>query len=150
MPNTGPEFAHAYLMHRTPLLEVLEQIPADKSDFAAWEGGMSFHRLTDHLSASSLRMDMMLQGQTPGKIEPTPDFSQALERLRASTQSANARLNNLTGEQLSTVIEVFGGRKMPVAALVDFLIQHEAHHKGQIWMMARMIGLQPPMFVQMG
>ncbi|MFD1732035.1 DinB family protein [Deinococcus malanensis] len=30
------------------------------------------------------------------------------------------------------------------------MVSHEAHHKGQVWMMARMIGIKPPMYVKMG
>lgn len=39
---------------------------------------------------------------------------------------------------------------MPLYGLIDFMVQHEAHHKGQIWLMARMIGLEPAMFVKAG
>ena len=54
----------------------------------------------------------------------------------------------LTDEHLSSIVEAFGGRKMPASALADFMIAHEAHHKGQVWVMARMTGVQPPMFVK--
>jgi uncharacterized damage-inducible protein DinB len=47
-------------------------------------------------------------------------------------------------------VPAFGGREMPVTALLDMIITHEAHHKGQVWVMARMIGVKPPRFVKMG
>ncbi len=136
-------------MHRNALISVLERVPADSADFKAWEGGMSFVRLTDHLSGSILRLNAMLQGETPVKIEPSNDWNAALERMKSSTPTAAALLEGLTEETLNRVIPVFG-TQMPIRGMIDFLISHETHHKGQIWMMARMIGLEPPMFVKIG
>ena len=110
---------------------------------------MSFIRLTDHLSASVMRLNAMLQGQTPDKMEPSSDWSTALERMKSSTTDATTQLEGLSIETLNRVIPIFG-TQMPVSAMIDFLISHETHHKGQIWMMARMIGLEPPMFVKLG
>jgi uncharacterized damage-inducible protein DinB len=147
--TNGERYAHTFMMHRGALIDLLETVPADKSDFAAWDGGMSFHKLCDHLSGSSNRMPAMIAGEVPAKVEPSADFVAAKARLNASTENAQALLAGLSDEQTSNIIEAFGGRKMPVSALVEFLIAHEAHHKGQVWMMARMIGIEPPRFVKM-
>ncbi len=150
MPNTGTEYARAFAMHRKPLIELLEKLPEDKASFSAWDGGMTFQRLSDHLSGSMERLGMMMSGQTPTKPEPSADWHAALERLRASTEATRAHFEALTPEQLASTVTGFGGREMPVHALVDGAIQHLAHHKGQIWTMARMNGLEPPMFMAMG
>ena len=149
MTTPGSAYARSFLMHRNALMSVLERIPADQAGFKAWEDGMSFMRLTDHLSGSIMRMNAMLQGQTPAKIEPSADWAAALERMKLSTADAAALLEGLDEETLNRVIPIFG-TQMPIAGMVDFLIAHETHHKGQIWMMARMIGLEPPMFVKIG
>jgi uncharacterized damage-inducible protein DinB len=147
--TNGERYAHTFMMHRGALLDLLEMIPADKGDFAAWDGGMSFHKLCDHLSGSTNRMPAMIAGEAPAKVEPSADFAAAKARLNASAESARALMAGLSDAQTSSIIEAFGGRKMPVSVLIEFLISHEAHHKGQAWMMARMIGVQPPMFVRM-
>jgi uncharacterized damage-inducible protein DinB len=147
--TNGERYAHTFMMHRGALLDLLEMIPDDKGHFAAWEGGMSFQKMCDHLSGSTNRMPAMIAGETPAKAEPSVDFAAAKARLSASAESARALLAGLSDEQISSMIEAFGGRKMPVSVMVEFLISHEAHHKGQVWMMARMIGVQPPMFVRM-
>ena len=147
--TNGERHAHTFMMHRGALLDLLGLIPADKGDFAAWDGGMSFHRLADHLSASINRVPAIIAGQAPGKAEPSADFMAAKEGLKVSAENARVLLSGLNDEQLSGMIEAFGGRKMPVSVLIEFLIAHEVHHKGQVWMMARMIGVQPAMFVKM-
>ena len=76
--------------------------------------------------------------------------SAALEAtLPEDFDHAATLLEGMSEETLNRVIPAFG-TQMPIAGMVDFLIAHEAHHKGQIWMMSRMIGLEPPMFVKMG
>jgi uncharacterized damage-inducible protein DinB len=150
MPYTGTEYARAFAMHRKPLIELLEKLPEDKASFSAWDGGMTFHRLSDHLSASMERLGLMMSGQTPTKPEPSADWHAALERLHASTEASRAQFAALTPEQLAATVTGFGGREMPVYVLVDGAIQHLAHHKGQIWMMARMNDLEPPVFMAMG
>ena len=149
MTVSGAAYARSFLIHRNALVSVLERIPADQAGFKAWENGMSFMQLTDHLSGSIMRLNAMLQGQAPAKVEPSGDWSAALERMKASTSNASALLENLSEETLSRVIPIFG-TQMPISGMIEFLIAHETHHKGQIWMMSRMIGLEPPMFVKMG
>ena len=149
MSTSSGAYARSFLMHRNALIGVLERIQAHRSDFKAWEGGMSFIRLTDHLSASVMRLNAMLQGQTPDKMEPSSDWSTALERMKSSTTDAATQLEGLSIETLNRVIPIFG-TQMPISAMIDFLISHGTHHKGQIWMMARRIGLERPMFVKLG
>jgi uncharacterized damage-inducible protein DinB len=147
---TGKNYARSFAMHRAALIELLEKIPAEQADFKAWDGGMSFTRLADHLSGSSVRMGKMMQGIKPDAIEPSSDFAASIERLKTNLSDTQAMLEGLTSENLQKVVPAFGGREMPLASLVDFMIQHEAHHKGQVWMMARMIGVEPAMFIKMG
>ena len=149
MVNSGSHYARSFSMHRQALISLLERVPADQANFKAWDGGMSFLGLSDHLTSSVSRMNAMLQGQTPTKLEPSADWAAALERIRSSTTDAVALLEGLSDESLTRVIPAFG-TQMPLHGMVDFLIAHEAHHKGQVWMMARMIGLEPPMFVKIG
>ncbi len=147
MAITGTEYAQSFSMHREALMGLLEQIPADQGEFTAWPEGMSFRRLADHLSASSGRVSAMMSGQAPKKLEPSADLRAAVERLREVTQNTKLALKGLTPEVLARVVPAFG-QEMPVHGMIDFMLAHEAHHKGQIWMMARMIGIEPPMFVK--
>ncbi len=147
---TPKSYARSFAMHRAALIELLEKIPAEQADFKAWDGGMSFTRLADHLSGSSIRMGKMLHGEKPEPIEPSPDFAAAIERLKTNLADTQAMLQGMTPEGLQKIVPAFGGREMPIANMVDFLIQHEAHHKGQVWMMARMVGIEPQMFIKMG
>ncbi len=150
MPYSAQEYAQALQMHRFPMLELLGQIPEDKGTFAAWDGGKSFIELTNHLAATNVRLLAMMKGEKPVSPEPATDLASARAALEGAGQNLTDTVSQLSSEQLSAVVEAFGGMKMPVYKLLDFAREHEAHHKGQLWTMARMIGVQPPMFVKFG
>ncbi|MBZ9749933.1 DinB family protein [Deinococcus sp. HMF7604] len=149
--NRSAVYARNFESHRAALLDLYGQLPEDQGNFAAWDGGLSFIGQADHLSGSAARFLNMIQGQAPGNLpEPSQTLIEARERLGHSMEAASQAMTAMTDEDLSRRIPAFGGREMPVAALLDAIIAHEAHHKGQVWVMARMVGVKPPMFVRMG
>lgn len=141
----------AFQSHRAALIDLYDQLPEEQANFAAWEGGMSFVRLADHLSASVNRVPAMLRGEKPDAPgAPSATLSDSRARLQSTLDAFVGTVSALSDDDLQRRIPAFGGREMPVWMLLDFITQHEAHHKGQAWMMARMIGVTPPMFVKMG
>lgn len=141
----------AFQSHRGALIDLYEQLPEEHAGFAAWDEGMSFTRLADHLSLSLDRASAMLAGRTPdGPGEPSATLADARARLQATQDAFVTTVSALGDDDLQRRIPAFGGREMPVWMLLDFITQHEVHHKGQVWMMARMVGVKPPMFVRMG
>ena len=150
MPRTGPEYAQSFLSHRSALLDLLEHLPEDQGNFAAWEGAMTFKGLLDHLNSSSRRMRSMMAGQKPEPAQPSASFAEAKAVMQHDAPEIGGFLSSLTEDDLSRTVAAFGGMQMPISALVAGMLEHEIHHKGQIWMMARMIGVQPPMFARLG
>ncbi|EYB66994.1 DinB family protein [Deinococcus phoenicis] len=150
--NAVARYADVFRMHRAALIACYELLPDEQGTFAAWEGGMSLIGIADHLAGSSQRLLGMLGEEAPAPlldVSGSADLPSARSRLQESTENALLALRALNEEDLGRHVQAFG-REMPVAALLDFLIQHEAHHKGQVWMMARMVGVKPPMFVKLG
>ncbi|PTA67070.1 DinB family protein [Deinococcus arcticus] len=149
--NRSAIYARNFESHRAALLDLYGQLPEDQGHFAAWDGGLSFIGQADHLSGSAGRLLSMIQGQAPGALpEASQSLTEARERLQQSMDAASQAMSAMSDEDLSRRVPAFGGREMPVAALLDAIIAHEAHHKGQVWVMARMVGVKPPMFVRMG
>jgi uncharacterized damage-inducible protein DinB len=150
MAYSGRAYAQAFMRHRGALLAFLDSIPEDKVNFRAWEGGMTLLELLDHLAHSGDRVLAMSRGEAPPKPTPATTLAEVRARLQDNAQQVVQALEGLTEEQLNQTVEAFGGRRMPVFTLLDFLREHEAHHKGQIWLMARMLGLEPPRYVKLG
>lgn len=143
--------ARQFTANRAALIELYDMLPGDQGHFAAWDGGMSFIGLADHLAGNATRIVDVIGGQGMGAPAPaSADLSEARERLRQTHEKVVSAVEALSDEDLNRRVPAFGGREMPVRALLDIITTHEAHHKGQVWMMARMVGVQPPMFVKMG
>lgn len=151
MPIPASEvYARTFLMHRGALLDLYDQLTEDQAHFSAWEGGMSFIGLADHLAGSSTRFLGLIAGEAPtAPGTGSATLHDARTRLATTTENAVAAMRGLTPDDLTRRVTAFG-REVPVTALLDTVIGHEAHHKGQVWMMARMVGLKPPMFVKLG
>lgn len=144
-------YAAAFQMHRAALQDLYAALPDDRGDFKAWEGGMSFVGLADHLSASSARLPAMLRGEKPALAAAgSADLAEARQRLADNAEQTVQMLAGMGDEDFNRCILAFGGREMPIGALMDFIVNHEAHHKGQAWLMARMLDIQPPFFVKLG
>lgn len=144
-------YARTFQSHRGALLDLYALLPEDQGTFSAWEGGLSFIGQADHLSVSATRFLSLVRGEQPGAAPaPSATLSEARERLQNTQEATAAAIGALSDEDLQRRVPAFGGREMPVTALLDLIISHEAHHKGQVWTMARMVGVQPPMFVKMG
>ena len=150
-PTRSQHYAAAFQMHRAALQDLYAAVPDDRGDFRVWEGGMSFAGLADHLSASVARLPAMLRGEKPAPAAAgSADLAAARQRLSESAGQTVQLLAGMSDEDFDRRIVAFGGREMPIGALMDFIINHEAHHKGQAWLMARMLGIQPPFFVKLG
>ena len=150
MSYLAQEYVQRFMMHRGALLDLLEKIPESQGEFKAWENGMSFISLTDHLTGSGINLTNIMTGKERVKLEPSISLSAATNRLKDATWQIEQTISGLSPEQLSQKVTAFGGREMPVFTILDFMREHEAHHKGQIWMMARMIGIEPPNLVKWG
>ncbi|GAA3997518.1 hypothetical protein GCM10022631_05160 [Deinococcus rubellus] len=144
-------YTAAFQMHRAALQDLYAALPDDRGDFKAWEGGMSFVGLADHLSATSARLPAMLRSEKPAPAAAgSANMQEARQRLADSSQQTVQMLAEMGDGDFDRHVVAFGGREMPVGALMDFIVNHEAHHKGQAWLMARMLDVQPPFFVKLG
>lgn len=150
MPYPAQEYAQLFQKHREALLDLLEQIPDEQGDTSAWQGGMTFKQMTDHLFSTGAGVVDMLSGGTWQRQAPSATLREAVARLRQNTQAVVQRFSTLSEDDLQGEVTAFGGAKWPAYQLIDFHREHEAHHKGQLWVMARQVGLEPPFFVRMG
>ncbi|THF87716.1 DinB family protein [Deinococcus sp. KSM4-11] len=143
--------ARQFQMHRAALIDLYANLPEEHANFSAWDGGMTFLRLADHLAGSAGRVVSMARGETPGAPPaPSESLADARDRLEHSQENVLATIRALSDDDLTRRGPGVGGQEMAVSELLDMLVTHEAHHKGQVWTMARMVGLTPGRYVKMG
>ncbi|WP_367306894.1 DinB family protein [Alicyclobacillus acidocaldarius] len=142
--------------HRDVLAPLVDSVPEDKLDFKPWDEAMSFRDLVWHiLSTSALFAAAAKAGRITDRPE-RPDLStkQALvQAISSFTDRTHADVASVTDEQFESLVDtkaVFG-RDLPVKVLLGSMIDHEVHHKGQLFVYARMMGAEKlPFFIHRG
>ena len=151
MPTQAQRAAQTFAAHRAALTSLLAEIPEEHAAHTPWDGAMTFVSLSDHLDVSAKGILAAIAGQAPSRdVVPSQSVQEARTRLLESGEQVRQAIAALSDDDLAREVLAFGGRSMPLGALAELLTMHEAHHKGQMWVMARQVGVKPPFFMQMG
>ena len=146
----NPEaFTKNLMMHRVPLHDLLDKIPEGKEETKAHDEGMSIAQTAFHILMSAERTAARLTGAEMQKPDPEMSFAEIKTALKANTETLKTELPGLTAEQLSSMVEAFGGQ-MPLSALLNIFKDHEVHHKGQLWTLARVADVEPGLMMKFG
>lgn len=148
--STKNVFVTNWLNHRKVLLAMLDTVQNENLQYKPWEKAMSLSTLVLHINGS---MDMFAHTVKNGVFTPPSTAKQAetIEELKAivaaDTASTKALLETLTDEQLEKEID-FHGMKMAGIDLLENGKDHEIHHKGQLFIYLRLLGIETlPFFV---
>lgn len=143
-----------WLRHRAVLPQILAQVPAEQVGFQPWEGAMSLGKLTVHTVAST---HFFLSAVASGEFTPqTPPDVSSMEELMQIVADYTAKsksvYESLKDAQLSEMLEAkFMKMTLPKQAFLASMRDHEVHHKGQLYVYARMAGAKEmPFFVSRG
>jgi uncharacterized damage-inducible protein DinB len=161
MPEYGaPELANGFLTVRRNTLQIAHDIPEDRYDFVAAPGTKSVSELLRHLIAApafqedvhGARPVQTLQGYDFGAMvgrmsaqERIPKTkTEILEALDAEGERIAAWLRSLTPDFLHETFTDATGRnpKTRLEALMA-IKEHEMHHRGQLMLIERMVGVVP-------
>ncbi|WP_206832354.1 DinB family protein [Alicyclobacillus fructus] len=139
--------------HRDVLAPLVASVPEDKLDFKPWDGAMSFRDLVWHILAVSATFAAAAKAGRLTERPEQPDLStkQALlDAISTFTEKTHADIASISDEQFESIVEtkaVFGA-DLPAKALLASLIDHEIHHKGQLFVYARLMGAETlPFFI---
>ena len=140
---TGQEMAEQFLRHRKVTEQLCAVMPEDKFGFKAWDGALSFAALANHLATAgdfylSLAEGAAYNRPDPATLPKTPADIRAF--LAKKTQEQADRMVKL-GDDLDRPVTV-RGKELPLGIFLGQMREHEAHHKGQMMMMARMCGVK--------
>ncbi|GMA57738.1 putative damage-inducible protein DinB [Alicyclobacillus sacchari] len=152
--------AESYLQHwhahRDVLFDLLKAVDEQHVNFQPWAGAMSFADLIWHIvSTGYFFADSAALGHASTRPQK-PDLATigAIESsISEWTQKTHDRIASITDEQFANLVDLtqLFGAKLPVAALLQTNLDHEIHHKGQLFVYARLCGADPlPFFVQRG
>ena len=149
--NRADAHLQHWLGHRNVLLEVLNAVPADKAKFKPWDGAMTLGQLAVHIAQSTDRFVNFIKSGEFSR-SPAPEWSTLddVKRIvKELTERTKAVLASLTDADLQAEREAAPmNLKGPAVMFLSGAIDHEVHHKGQLYVYARMAGCDTlPFFV---
>ena len=160
IPYGGKELANAFRTVRKNTIRIAEEIPEDKYDFVSAPGCRSVAKLLVHIGITPQISEKMhreervttlvgydfftLVDRIRAEENKTRSKAQVIELLQTDGEKFAAWLETLTPEFLSeTVIDPDG---KTIKTRFERLLgpkEHEMHHRGQLMLIERQLGMVP-------
>jgi len=153
----GREMAAAFRLVRKNTIQIAEDIPEDKYDFVPAPGARSVAKTLTHMAISPslwpelarlttfVGFDFMTVREHFAAEEAKPHTkAEIVELLRSEGEKFAAWLESLTDEFLA--VGVIGGDGKTVKTRFESLLggkEHEMHHRGQLMLVERILGITP-------
>jgi len=148
--DTIDEVVKGWLKHRLVVHDLLELVDDEHIDFKPWDGAYTLGDLALHIATS---MDMFAKLVKTGVFAPpNKETYQSMDDVRKLVQKytsiTKGDLKALTKSNISNEVE-FNGDTAPGNFWLSNAIDHEIHHKGQLFTYVRMTGAQKvPFFMK--
>ena len=142
-------FAHYFDGIRGRTLRVAACVPRDRLEWAPRAGGFSFGDLLRHLGAIERFMFAEnargLPSRYPGHGRELADgYDEVLAFLARMHAEAMAIFRALTPADLERRCETPAGVAMTTWKWLRAMVEHEVHHRGQIYLMLGLLGVATP------
>jgi uncharacterized damage-inducible protein DinB len=126
--------------------KLLEQFPDDGLQFRPTDGVRSTAEVVAHTyTMITDAVDTVAQGklvQTPAETPPFHDKAGMLRWTDAQVERGIAQFNTLTQAQMEAMIDAWS-ELFPAWQMLDFTYQEHLHHRGQLTVYLRLMGIQP-------
>jgi uncharacterized damage-inducible protein DinB len=143
------EFVNYYEKVRGRTLKVIACIPENRFDWRYAEGKFSFADIIRHLAAIERYMyaeNVQLKpSRYPGHGKELADGSQAVvEFLHRLHRESMEIFGRLSGDDLLRKCTTPGGTEIAVWKWLRAMVEHEIHHRAQIYVYLGLLGLPSP------
>ena len=134
---------------RARTVRVAERIPPDHIEWTHRENAFTFGDLLRHLAATERHMfaenACLRPSRYPGHGRELADGHETVLAFVARMHhEAIDLLAGLNGQDLKRRCITPGGASIPVWKWLRAMVEHEAHHRGQIYLMLGMLGITTP------
>lgn len=124
----------------------LAAAPQDKFDWTPQEGMFTLRQLVTHLPNAEAAIVCSALAGTMQKVSLDLNDStieEIVEKFKSSHSELVEEVSKLSLDQLNETVEAFG-RQMPRIVLLRAMIEHEIHHRGQLYTYLHLAGVEPP------
>jgi uncharacterized protein (TIGR03083 family) len=147
--RTIEPFLDYYAKIRERTRRVVALIPPDRLEWAPREGAWTFGDLVRHLAAIERWMFAENVSGRPSRYpghgrELADGYDAVLAYFDRMHEEAMDVFAALTPDALQARCTTPGGASMPAWKWLRAMVEHEIHHRGQIYLMLGMIGVPTP------
>jgi uncharacterized damage-inducible protein DinB len=130
------------------LIAAVEEMPADKFSYKPTEQQMTFGHLVLHIIGSNNHLCSTIgnlpEAKPPAPLKESDSKDTLVAALKSSFDFCSTALDKIDDSRLSDEVELFGGRKGPMAFALIALTNDWADHYSSAAMYLRLNGLLPP------
>ena len=128
---------------------VIAAIPAGGADYRPHADSRSAFEIAWHIVSAEIKyLDAAAGGVFPHDLKPVPDEVRTPADILAWYSERHApaiqRLENATGDDLLRMVDFYGIRSFPAVRLIQIVLNHTIHHRGQLSTYLRPIGAKVP------
>ena len=147
--TSGSEFLKYFENIRSRTTRVVTCIPREHIDWRPADGMFSFADLIRHLAATERFMFGENVSCRPSRYpghgpELAQGYDEVMDYLQRMHAEAVEIFRGLTSGDLEKRCATPGGIEIPVWKWLRSMIEHEVHHRGQIYLMLRQINVATP------
>lgn len=153
--NRANQFVQYFLAHRNVTVELINKIEKEYYDYKPTPTSMPAKDLVTHMLFTFYKFAKVAKSGNPAlfreKIEETETDLQKL--AETYTEKTKSLLESLTDEDFDRMLDLtqIFGAQLSVAQFLQSAMDHEIHHKGQLFVYVRGMGhTELPLFIKRG
>jgi uncharacterized damage-inducible protein DinB len=128
---------------------VLAAIPSERADYRPHADSRSAFELAWHIVSAEIKyLDAIAAGVFPHDLKPIPagvrQPADVLAWYAERFAPAVKRLETTTGDELLRIVDFYGLRTFPAVGLLQLIMNHTIHHRGQLSTYLRPMGAKVP------
>ena len=128
---------------------VIAAIPSDRGDYRPHADSRSAFDLAWHVVSAEIKyLEAIAAGVFPHDLKPLPDGvrdpADVLTWYKERFDPSVKRLEKTTGEELLRIVDFYGLRSFPAIGLLQLILNHTIHHRGQLTTYLRPMGAKVP------
>jgi uncharacterized damage-inducible protein DinB len=128
---------------------IVAAIPPDRAEYRPHPDSRSAFDLAWHIVSAEIKyLDAIAAGMFPHDLRPVPDTvrkpADVLAWYTDRFDPAVKRLDATTGDELLRTVDFYGLRTFPAIVLLQLILNHTIHHRGQLSTYLRPMGAKVP------
>lgn len=137
-------------MYTSGTMKVLEGIPEDRFEWRPWKGAFSFkgtigHMISDELQFVRAVSESLGLPKPETEAKPKGTLREEVGRFWEIHRQTVSLVNSLRDEDLEKKVKMYGGQwEATIYEVLQGILEHQVHHRGQLVVYFRILGMEPP------